>query len=120
MAEQWFEYYGDMLTRVYRDKRSIYRPDQKKVAIAILDTGIELSEAQEDKYFHNEIKYCNWVDDGLEDSPSQDRKDNIGHGTHLATLLARVAPMAAIHVARVFKQSKFDLKRETKNIAQVN
>ncbi len=111
-----------MLSRVYRDKRSIYRRGQKKVAIAILDSGIELSEAQKDKYFRGrEVAYRSWVDDeGSGDGPSQDWKDTVGHGTHLATLLARVAPMAAIHVARVFKRSKLDLKRETKNVAQVN
>lgn len=111
-----------MLVRVYRDGRSIYRHGQKKVAIAILDSGIELSETQQDQYFSgHEVAYRSWVDDeALEDDRSQDWKDDAGHGTHLATLLARVAPAAAIHVARVFKRSKPDLEKETKNVAQVN
>ncbi len=122
MTKQWFEFYNDMLSRVYRDNRSIYHRSQKKVAIAILDSGIELSEDQRDKYFSGrQVIYRSWVDDeGSGDGPSEDWKDNVGHGTHLATLLAGVAPMAAIHVARVFKRSKPDLKREAKKVAQVN
>lgn len=113
-----------MLIRVYHDSQSIYCRSQQKVAIAILDSGIELSEDQKDKYIRGrQVVYRSWVDDERSgDGPgaSRDWKDSVGHGTHLATVLARLAPTAAIYVARVFQRSKPNLKRETKNVARVS
>ncbi|KAL8363271.1 hypothetical protein RB601_009172 [Gaeumannomyces tritici] len=119
-TKEWFDFYDDMIQRVYVDKRSIWRQNQKKVSIAILDSGIELSEMQKDQHLpRRKVVYRSWVGgETLGNKPSQEWKDNVGHGTHLSTLLARVAPMANIHVARVFERSQPDLRMETKNVAQ--
>ncbi|KAI8298120.1 Subtilisin DY [Colletotrichum sp. SAR11_59] len=47
--------------------------------------------------FEPRIKYKSWVDGHAE------WRDDVGHGTHLAILLRKVAPNAEIHMARVFK-----------------
>lgn len=89
------------------------------VKIAILDTGIELSESQKEIYEEDsEFIYKSWVDDNEEGFDSG--KDDVGHGTHLATLLKKVARYAIVHVARVFKARKPNMATEVKNVAQVS
>lgn len=70
------------------------------VNIAILDSGIQLSNMNQDIYnsFDPRFVYQDFVDDDAE------WRDDIGHGTHLAAVLRKIAPYARIHVARVFKK----------------
>jgi hypothetical protein len=67
---------------------------EDRVKIAILDSGIDLSE---DYIFLNpdRIKFRSFLrgDEGIEDL--------IGHGTHTAAVLLKVAPNADIFIARV-------------------
>lgn len=94
------------------------RVGQDKVKVAILDTGIELSDDQKDIYDRDRnFRYKSWVGESTEEIET--RKDGAGHGTHLATLLARIAPNAIVHVGRVFKKRKPNLKTDPKNVAQV-
>ena len=113
-SSQWFEWMQDVHTRLSTEPRHT-----EKVKIAVIDTGIELSETQRSIYDRDdEMQYKNWVDrdeEGIEHG-----KDSVGHGTHIATLLARIAQNATIHVARVFKARKPNMRTELKNIAQVN
>lgn len=90
-----------------------------KVEIALLDTGVELSDRQRRIYENEErIVYRSWIHD---DKQIPDiRKDKVGHGTHLTTLLAQVAPNAVIHVARVFEKRKINMQTEPKNVAHVS
>lgn len=122
MASQWFQWFEDVHTRVYLESDNL--STQEKVKIAILDTGIELSSEQRDIYeldiygHEREIEYKSWIDEVEEMGDMW--KDDVGHGTHLATLLARIAPNAIIHVARVFRDRKPDMGTEPQNVAQVS
>ncbi|PYI01473.1 subtilisin-like protein, partial [Aspergillus sclerotiicarbonarius CBS 121057] len=69
------------------------------VRVAILNSGLELSE--EDKGLYNyspKLQYQSWV----ENDPQSEWRDDSGYGTHLTTLLRENAPHAAIYMARVF------------------
>lgn len=78
--------------------RNVNISNKRKIKIAILDGGIELrSRTPRIVRFEPRIKYKSWVDGHA------DCRDDVGHGTHLAILLRKVAPNAEIHNARVFK-----------------
>ncbi|KAJ6031362.1 hypothetical protein N7540_002094 [Penicillium herquei] len=99
MAAEWFDWHNDAVLRIEKLRMNV--PDSKRVKVAILDTGIDLSYDQQliyDEY--SRMQYKSWVDSDPE------WKDENGHGTHLATLLLRVAPNAIVHVARVFKKDR--------------
>ncbi len=93
---------------------------KKKVKIAILDTGIELSDDQRAIYERQDSKfiYKSWIDDNEEGF--EKGRDDVGHGTHLATLLKRVAQHAVVYVARVFKERKPNMATEVKNVAKIS
>lgn len=97
-AEEWFGYHNDVLARIQRLTRSA-TSDKPRVKIAILDSGIELS-ADHQEWYDNEPKIQYWS--GIDEDTKQ--TDDIGHGTHLTILLRKIAPKAAVHVARVFKK----------------
>ncbi|KAM0455083.1 hypothetical protein ACHAPV_007972 [Trichoderma viride] len=107
-ADAWFEWHTDALNRIekLRDTGS------QRVRIAILDSGIELSQDQKDMYDANpRFKYRSWVGEDAE------WKDDVGHGTHLAVLLRKISPNAVIHVARVFKKRPH-VEKSAQNIAE--
>jgi hypothetical protein len=112
-ASQWFEWMQDVHSRLSSGSGS-----DERVKIAVIDTGVELSEVQRDIYNKNDdMQYKSWIngdEEGIENG-----KDDVGHGTHIATLLARIARNATIHVARVFKERKPNMATELKNVAQV-
>lgn len=58
------------------------------------------------------FEYRSWVGEDAE------WKDDVGHGTHLAVLLRKISPNAAIHVARVFKKRPH-IEKSAQNIAEV-
>jgi subtilisin family serine protease len=82
-------------------KYSTRAKDRRRVRIALLDTGIDMTHpdisARSDRIIETfcEIK-------GLENKGNEDKS---GHGTHAALLLLKVAPEADIYVARVFKDT---------------
>lgn len=97
---------------------SVESSNDEKVKIAVIDTGVELSDLQRDIYDRNDdMQYKSWIDDNEEGI--ENGKDDVGHGTHIATLLAKIARNATIHVARVFKERKPNMTTELKNVAQV-
>ncbi|KAL7919842.1 hypothetical protein ACQKWADRAFT_300209 [Trichoderma austrokoningii] len=107
-ADAWFEWHTDALNRIetLRDNGS------QRVRIAILDSGIELSRDQKDMYDTDPgFEYRSWV------GADGEWKDDVGHGTHLAVLLRKIAPNAAVHVARVFKK-KPHIDKSAQNIAE--
>lgn len=89
-------------------------PNEKKdvgrVKVAVLDTGFEPAEGLMVNYEHaNRIKESkSWVASGGDQEVNSKnwRKDLDGHGTHVAYLLLRVAPVADVHIAQVFKTRK--------------
>ncbi|KAH8698202.1 hypothetical protein GQ44DRAFT_832238 [Phaeosphaeriaceae sp. PMI808] len=96
-AAAWFEWHYNASDRVASLRRSTICNAQR-IKIAILDSGIELSDTNKDIYnFEPKIQYKSWIDEETE------WRDEVGHGTHLATLLRKIAPNAMIYVGRVFK-----------------
>jgi hypothetical protein len=84
-----------------------------RIRVAVIDTGLELSEAAMDSLDPDgeRIKECvSFFDD---DSKNDDKDGNPiaikgfidldGHGTHSAALVLKVAPTVELYVARVFK-----------------
>ncbi|KAH7127826.1 peptidase S8/S53 domain-containing protein [Dactylonectria estremocensis] len=110
-ALKWFQWHSEALARVdtLRDARLC---NNQRIKIAILDSGIELSQDNKDIYDNgSQIKYQSWVDE----NPAW--KDQVGHGTHLATLLRRIAPNSQLHVARVFKK-KLSMEKSARCISE--
>jgi hypothetical protein len=98
IARKWFESHDSILHHISKMEARC-KIAVKPIKIAILDSGIALSEEQM-IYYSTEpsIIYRDWVDGALH------WKDDVGHGTHLAVLLRMVAPSSVIHVARVFRK----------------
>ncbi|KAI8249235.1 hypothetical protein K4K56_010406 [Colletotrichum sp. SAR 10_98] len=97
-TKEWFEYHQNALFRA-EQLRIANLSNARRTKIAILDSGIELSSEHRQLYdFEPRIKYKSWVD------RHSDWRDDVGHGTHLAVLLRKVAPNASIHMARVFRK----------------
>ncbi|KAI9146878.1 Intracellular serine protease [Paramyrothecium foliicola] len=70
---------------------------QQRIHVAILDTGIDLN----DPFLKSRISASDcW--DYVEDTASI--RDEVGHGTHTASILAKTAPRARIFCGRVWKR----------------
>lgn len=97
-TEEWFELHDDVLARIQQLTRSA-TSENPRVKIAILDSGLELSADHRQCYdYEPKIQYWTGIDDDANE------RDDVGHGTHLAILLRKIAPRAAVHVARVFEK----------------
>ncbi|CZR67542.1 uncharacterized protein PAC_17441 [Phialocephala subalpina] len=82
-----------------------------RVTVAVLDTGFEPPDALMDTYqnFHRIRESKTWLSAEGENKgipPDNWKIDLDGHGTHVADLLLRVAPIADVHIAQVFKTRK--------------
>ncbi|KAF4946043.1 hypothetical protein FGADI_11480 [Fusarium gaditjirri] len=82
-----------------KELKSLSQGPVKRVRIAILDTGYDADAV----FFHPNarrnrlVKWKDWVGDAKEPT------DCNGHGTHLVSLIMKIAPEADIYVARVAK-----------------
>lgn len=107
LASKWFGHFDKKKTQKSLPKRAGAR--EKRIKIAILDTGIDLSNV--------------WIGQKkglIECWPSAaDCEDTDGHGTHVAYLLLRLAPHALLHVCKVSKTRLLD-DAEIKKIAEVS
>lgn len=85
-----------------------------QIRVAILDTGISLSDGFYDSYRDRIKSFKSWLNpNGIVEDEDVDREnDSDGHGTHAAALLLKIAPHADIYIARVFRD-----RRETKSTA---
>jgi hypothetical protein len=98
MASAWFDWHNGALARL-ADLRDPAISENQRVKIAILDSGIDLAQNSLEMYNTDPgIQYRSWVDN------SPEWKDEVGHGTHLAVLLRKIAPNAIVYVGRVFKK----------------
>lgn len=85
------------------------------IKIAILDTGYD----DDAVFFHHPYRcsrmkgWKDWVDSSI--TP----QDCNGHGTHVVSLVMKVAPNADIFVARVAKDTE-GLQHASENISEVN
>jgi subtilisin family serine protease len=109
-ASAWFDWHNSALARL-DELRDPAISENQRVKIAILDSGIHLAQNGLEMYNTDPgIQYRSWVDN------SPEWKDEVGHGTHLAVLLRKIAPNAIVFVGRVFKKRP---KGSVTRIAQV-
>lgn len=107
-SPRWFDRFQQTQALVAQSRKI----QGRRVRIAILDTGIDISSP----YFDNSPN----VPEGLEQQQSGPRRhrvmeaksfvggavgdrDSVGHGTHCAALLLELAQNADIYVARVYE-----------------
>ncbi|KAI4118322.1 MAG: hypothetical protein LQ341_007626, partial [Variospora aurantia] len=115
---RWFDRFQQTQSLVAQGRKAKGR----RVKIAILDTGIDLSHPHfgsspeasgvEDQHQYGprrcRVKECkSFVDEGAAD------RDNVGHGTHCAALLLELSPYADIYVARVSEEKTNRLSPDT-------
>ena len=89
--------------------------DTDRTRIAILDTGFDPSAV----FFNRQRKrrLQDWVDYVERNQPNP--KDEDGHGTHVLSVLMKVAPGADVFVARVARDT-LDLENSAWKIADVS
>jgi subtilisin family serine protease len=87
----------------------------QRVRICILDTGYDAESVffQYPVRRQRLVKWKDWVEE------SQECKDTHGHGTHIVSLIMKIAPHADICVARVAKDTA-SLSDSSENIAKVS
>jgi subtilisin family serine protease len=81
------------------------RKEQKRVRIAILDTGVDtahptIQAARDEKRIVAYFPSTDQTPDS-NSNPSDSFQDCHGHGTHGTSVLLRTAPNAAIYIAKV-------------------
>ena len=114
-AEQWLRKIQDSeVTKIlfsgFAANRSLER-----IRIAVLDTGYDPATTFfKDPDRRRRIR--KWKDYVVEGSTTG--QDKNGHGTHVLSLVMKVAPAADIYVARVARDTK-DLENSTGNVAKV-
>lgn len=108
-ADEWF---FNVSTRVHPvlERRSF--SDDEKVRVAILDTGIDAS--------HSVFSGCAFDENNCHDwtNSNDPTVDIVGHGTHSAALVLKVAPNASLYIAKVF-DSAIGIAETPKNVAKV-
>lgn len=85
----------------------------KRVKICIIDTGIDMN--------HQSLRGAKKRIEGMRDfkGDAMDLKDETGHGTNVAELILRLAPEAAICVAKVAVANTVP-QEDTKLISEVS
>jgi subtilisin family serine protease len=109
LSEKWFERLQDLVHKLLPHPPT----DTRRVKIAILDSGVDLTHPT---IVCNKQRIMAKRSFLMQDSPREQAKDMIGHGTHILGLLLKVAPYADIYVARITKSHEFD---EFQSIADV-
>lgn len=81
--------------------------------VAILDTGIDASHPVFSGCVFDENKCHDWT------NSNDPTMDIVGHGTHSAALVLKVAPNASLYIAKVF-DSAVGIADTPKNVARVS
>jgi subtilisin family serine protease len=120
-ADEWFNG-EDKLKRVHKCVEENRKDDDRRIRIAILDTGIDSLQTEMadnivlasptscTKEERNDIKARNekrsikkWKGFPSTLDPLRDR---VGHGTHCASVILRTAPYSALYIARIFNNKR--------------
>ena len=95
LADEWYGH----LEKV-REEMNATRKRQKPVKVAILDTGIDVSQSEISKNLNKRIvKWQSFPE------LSGSLKDPNGHGTYLACVFMRTVPNALLYIARIFNDN---------------
>jgi subtilisin family serine protease len=86
------------LKRVHNFLEAGRRDTSRKIKVAVLDTGIAYEHPDIAEQRARIVKDRDWTSSGID--------DEVGHGTHIAALLLKVAPAAHIYIAKVFKSAE--------------
>ncbi|KAI9766109.1 MAG: hypothetical protein M1840_006816, partial [Geoglossum simile] len=98
--------------RIVRNNACTQAPTPR-IKVAILDTGYDKEAVFFNRHRNSRIK--KWKDWVMNNSP--DPQDQDGHGTHVLSLLMKIAPAADIFVARIAKETE-DLQSASDNVAK--
>lgn len=103
-TDTWFKELrkAQSLVDSYWIKPLSIKDKEKRIKIAILDTGIDLTHP----LFQKHLSDGQFPDSRDFVENRQNIIDTCGHGTHTAHLLLKTAPNASIYVARVFRTTK--------------
>ncbi|KAK8923021.1 Intracellular serine protease [Metarhizium anisopliae] len=107
----------DFFTDAHHMKRvqsffsTIRRPHQRRVKIAVLDTGLDINHPLLQKFVRSkQIGEELGRDFTMHPLGEPDLKDNTGHGTACTHLLLKTCPTAVVYTAKISNQSTFDEK----------
>ncbi|KPM36021.1 hypothetical protein AK830_g10541 [Neonectria ditissima] len=111
-ASRWFDRFDEACANraqiSQQDGGKKFQIKGKGIKIAVLDTGIDLNNA--------------WISSKagrVKCWPSEDScKDTDGHGTHVAYLLLRLAPLVQLHIAKVSKSQMLQDAADVEEIAK--
>ena len=108
-ADSWFNILRE---RVHPLMQRREREGDTKVKIAVLDTGIDASHPTLANYQFNDKNCRDWT------NSSKGTEDTIGHGTHVAATILKVAPNAELYIGKVFN-SAFGDADSLKRVSEV-
>jgi Subtilase family len=94
VAKLWFKSFTDRTQILLKARRG---QADERVRIALLDTGIDLDHPGIAKSKARILGCRSWV------AGDSSMSDTCGHGTHIASVILRMAPWAHLYVARVFR-----------------
>ncbi|KAH0594306.1 hypothetical protein MHUMG1_08145 [Metarhizium humberi] len=99
------------MKRVQSFFSTIRRPHQRRVKIAVLDTGLDINHPLLQKFVRSkQIGEELGRDFTMHPLDEPDLKDNTGHGTACTHLLLKTCPTAVVYTAKISNQSTFDEK----------
>jgi hypothetical protein len=99
LADDWFQRLESAVHSIVNENR---KDNQKRVRIAILDTGVDITHPFIHAAYEKNtiVGYFPQSNDETQNCKSYPTGDQHGHGTHGTSVLLRTAPNAAIYVAR--------------------
>ena len=110
-ADDWFRLLEDRVTGKNKVMDRRRKDNDKKVKVAILDSGIDASHPQFSKYPMDGgmSRFRGFGDHNCRDwTGSSATHDRVGHGTHAAALVLKVAPKAELYIAKIFNSKDGD------------
>jgi subtilisin family serine protease len=111
-ADNWFRLLEDQVTGENGVMERRRKDNDKRVKVAILDSGIDPSHPEFSNHTFGDHNSRDWTG-------SSATFDRVGHGTHAAALVLRVAPKAELYIGKVFNSSNGDTQTP-RHVAEVS